>query len=65
MSIDELKRAIVQLPTEEQAQLHAWLEEYQANAWHRQIERDAKAGKLDKIIQKARAEFQAGRTKPL
>lgn len=65
MSIDELKRAIVQLPAEELSQLTAWLEEYQAEAWDRQIELDAKSGKLDKLIQKARAEFRAGRTEPM
>jgi len=65
MNIEEIKQAIVQLPAAELAQLTAWLEEYQAEEWDRQIERDAQAGKLDKLIQKAKEEFHAGRTQPL
>ena len=36
-----------------------------ADEWDRQIERDAAAGKFDKIIAKADADFKAGRCKPL
>ncbi len=64
MTIEELKNAI-ELPPAELAQLPAWLEERQAEEWDRQIEQDAKAGKLDKLIQKAREDFRAGRTRPL
>ena len=35
------------------------------DAWDRQIEADAKAGKLDKLWEEALEEIKAGRTKPL
>jgi hypothetical protein len=35
------------------------------DAWDRQIEADAKAGRLDHIWQQALADIEAGRTKPL
>ena len=35
------------------------------DAWDRQIEADAKAGKLDRLWQEALEDIKAGRTKPL
>ena len=35
------------------------------DAWDRQIEADAKAGRLDHLIARAEADIAAGRTKPL
>jgi hypothetical protein len=35
------------------------------DAWDRQIEADAKAGRLDHLWQKALEDIEAGRTKPL
>jgi hypothetical protein len=35
------------------------------DAWDRQIEADAKAGKLDRFWQEALEDVKAGRTKPL
>ena len=35
------------------------------DAWDRQIEADVKAGRLDHLIAEAKADFAAGRTKPL
>lgn len=33
--------------------------------WDKQIERDVKAGKLDKLAQEAKREYEAGETTPL
>ncbi|PYK98165.1 MAG: hypothetical protein DME32_14685 [Verrucomicrobia bacterium] len=35
------------------------------DGWDRQIETDAKAGRLDHVIAQAEADIAAGRTKPL
>ena len=35
------------------------------DAWDRQIEADAKAGRLDRLWQRAVEDIEAGRTKPL
>ncbi|NJM29061.1 MAG: hypothetical protein HC855_02020 [Rhizobiales bacterium] len=42
-----------------------WLAEYRADLWDKQIEEDAKAGKLDKLFAEAEAEIAAGKVRPL
>jgi len=44
MTIKEIERAITQLPAKELAELMAWLQEYHAQAWDKQIENDLEAG---------------------
>jgi uncharacterized protein VirK/YbjX len=65
MSVLELEQAISQLPAEELSHLAKWFEEYLADEWDKQIERDAAAGKFDKMNAKADADFEAGRCTPL
>ena len=65
MSVQEIETAIAQLPNPEVAQLAAWLEEYLADLWDRQIEADALAGRLDALGREADREFEAGRCRPL
>ena len=55
MSVQELESAVS----------HLALEEFAADVWDRQIEADARAGKLDHLISQADAEFEAGRCTPL
>lgn len=56
--LDELKRAVADLPEQEYDQFRCWFLERDWEKWDRQIEADAKAGKLDFLIQEA---FQAKR----
>ncbi len=65
MSVLELEQAISQLPAEELSRLASWFEEFMADEWDNQIERDAVAGKFDKMNAKADADFEAGRCTPL
>ena len=65
MSVQEIETAITQLPTPELSQLAAWFEEYQADLWDRQIEADARAGRLDNLGAQADQEFEAGRCRAL
>lgn len=58
--IEEIEKAVAELPEEELAKFRAWFEEFDARAFDEKIERDAKAGKLDKLIGKARANHEAG-----
>ncbi|MFL6594716.1 MAG: hypothetical protein ACJ8HQ_04655 [Chthoniobacterales bacterium] len=64
-TITEIKRAIVKLPPAKQRKLAHWFDEHMEDAWDRQIEADAKAGRLDNLVAQARADIAAGRTKPL
>lgn len=41
------------------------LREFDAQAWDRQIAADLKTGKLDSLINEARAEFKAGKAREL
>ena len=65
MSVLELEQAISQLPADELSRLAEWFEEFMADEWDRQIERDVAAGKFDRIIAKVDAEIDAGRSTPL
>ncbi len=65
MSVQELESAVSTLPPEDFARFQAWFEEFVADAWDRQIEMDARAGKLDGLIAEADADFEAGRCTPL
>lgn len=55
-SVREIEQAIQSLSSEALAEFRNWFAEYDADAWDRQIEQDAKAGKLDAIAQVAVAE---------
>jgi hypothetical protein len=65
MSVEELEKAVAELPPEKFAKFRAWFEEFAADAWDKQIEADAKAGKLDKLADAALAEHKAGLTRKL
>ncbi|MDN3514338.1 MAG: hypothetical protein NG747_08060 [Candidatus Brocadia sp.] len=65
MSIKEIELAITRLTSQELSQFTAWFEEYQAQTWDKQVEKDIEAGRLDKIIKEAEESFQTGRCKPL
>ncbi len=65
MSVDEIEKAIPKLSPEERAKIRALLEEIEADEWDRQIERDVKAGKFDKLADQVLADHAEGKTKPL
>lgn len=65
MSVKDIEAAIAQLPREEITELSQWFEEFQNQLWDEQIERDAKAGRFDTLIEQAKAQAAAGRCKPL
>ena len=60
--IKTIEREIEALSSEELATLRKWFSEFDAEAWERQIEEDAKAGKLDSLADAAIKSHQAGRS---
>ena len=50
MSIAEIEQAIIQLSPEELERFREWFEEYCAELWDKEIEADARSGRLDKLI---------------
>lgn len=65
MSVQEIENAITRLSEQDVADLLAWLEEYHAQLWDEQIERDAEAGRLDALLEQVDREYEAGLSKPL
>ena len=65
MSIHEIEQAITELSPDELARFREWFEEFDAQMWDEQSENDAKAGKLDKLADKAKSDFRAGKAKEL
>ena len=62
----EILEAVKQLPEEQKGEFLDRLREIDfEDAWDRQIEADAKAGRLDPLWQQALKDIEAGRAKPL
>jgi hypothetical protein len=64
-SLPEIEAAIRHLSEVEARQLSNWLQEYLEEAWDKQIEADAKSGRLGKLIQQANQDIDANRVKSL
>jgi uncharacterized coiled-coil protein SlyX len=65
-AVQELNKRLQNLSEDDrEAMAAALLEEMDAQAWDQQIAADAEAGKLDKLIEKAKQDHRAGRTTPL
>lgn len=63
---EQLNELLDQMPpAEAEKAAAALIAELDALAWDRQIEEDYKAGRLDDLINEARADIAAGRTTPL
>ena len=65
MGIQEIQAAIIKLARKRLIELSTWLEEYQARVWDQQIEADLATGRLDSILEKVDAEYEAGLAQPL
>ncbi len=63
--LEKIEQDIASLTPADVSKLAAWMAEYQAELWDRQIEDDAKAGKLDKLAEQALADHRAGRSRSL
>lgn len=58
--LEQIQSNIEKLSAEEIAKLREWLDELDARLFDEKIERDAKAGKLDRLADEARANMNAG-----
>ena len=64
-SVKEIEQAVLSLPPDELAQFRAWFEAFDAERFDAKIERDASAGKLDRLADEAKEDFRAGRIREL
>ena len=65
MSVQELEENVTHLSRNELSAFARWFEEYLADEWDRQIEEDARAGRLDKLMQESKEDIESGRFTPL
>lgn len=64
-TVEDIEKAITELPLEELRQFRAWYEKFDAQAWDEQISSDVVSGKLDAIAEEAIASHKAGKSKKL
>lgn len=57
-TVQEIKKAITQLPKDDLVVLREWFEEFEAKMWDKQFEEDAQSGKLEKLANEAIADFR-------
>jgi hypothetical protein len=64
MSVSEIEAAIKALRKEDLVQFNQWYQDFLEDQWDEQMRQDVRAGKLDFLLDEARAERQAGTLKP-
>jgi hypothetical protein len=64
-TLEDIERAVAGLPPNDLVRFRAWFEDFQAARFDEAIERDAKAGRLDRLAEQALADFHAGRAREL
>jgi hypothetical protein len=65
MTVEDLEKAVAKLPPDQLAEFRVWFEEFDAARFDQNIERDARAGKLDKLADHALDDFRKGRAREL
>lgn len=61
-NVENIKQQIRELSSREFAELRDWVLEQDWQVWDTQIESDSRAGKLDKVLAEAQADYLAGRS---
>ncbi len=63
--IEALEKQVQELSPEDFAAFRNWFADFDAELWDRQLERDVKAGNLDRLAEEARQEHAHGKTRKL
>jgi hypothetical protein len=64
-TVKEIERAVEHLPSGDLSPFRSWFEAFEAAAWDRQFEADARNGHLESLVNEARAEYKTGKTSSL
>ena len=64
-TVQEIERAISQLPAEDLAKFRAWFAEFDASIWDQEFAEDVAAGRLDKLAEEALGDLREGRCSDL
>jgi mRNA-degrading endonuclease RelE of RelBE toxin-antitoxin system len=62
-TVAEIESAIKKLDPKKIRRIGDWLDELRERLFDEQIDADAKAGRLDKMIAKAKADYRAGKAR--
>jgi hypothetical protein len=65
MTIEDIENAIAKLPPDQLAQSRDWFEAFDAARFDQKIERDAKAGKLDRLADEGIGDYSKGRARTI
>jgi hypothetical protein len=65
MTVEDIEQAVAGLAPDEFAKFRAWFDAFEAARFDGKIERDAKAGKLDRLAEAALAEYRQGRAREI
>jgi len=63
--VEAIEARIRDLPPQDFSSLRDWFHEFENECWDQKIASDFKAGKFNKLIEKARAEFAQGKAREL
>jgi len=63
--VEKLEREIRKLDQAELIVFREWFYEFDSERWDRQIEKDIRSGRLDKLAEKSITAHRAGRSKKL
>jgi hypothetical protein len=65
MTVEDIEKAIAKLTARELDRFRAWFDEFDSARFDAKIERDANAGKLDRLADAAAEDFRKGRAREL
>jgi len=64
-TIEDIEKAVAELPADQLQQFRAWFAEFEAVRFDQEIEQGAKTGRLDRLAEQALADYRAGRAREL
>ena len=63
--LEQIEKSVKDLSEEDLTKFRSWLLDFDWHVWDVKIERDLDAGKLDRLIAEARADYEAGKAREL
>ena len=63
--VEHIEQQIRELSSAEFAELRDWVLSQDWAVWDSKIDRDAKSGKLDRLVSEAREEYESGKAKEI
>ena len=64
-TLEDIEKTVAELPPDQLMRFRAWFDEFESARFDQRIERDAEAGRLDRLADQALADYRAGRAREL